>query len=129
MAPNEPAVPTVPAIVQPAPEPVVPTEEPRPTPAAAPSPTPMADPARLVGLAPVELAQALGRPDLTRRDGPAEVWQYTGAGCILDIFLYATEEDSGHRVAYIEVRGLVPETASPRACFTALLKQPFNPGS
>ncbi len=37
--------------------------------------------------APALLAR-LGPPDFTRRDAPAELWQYRGATCVLDLFLY-----------------------------------------
>lgn len=37
--------------------------------------------------APALLAR-LGPPDFTRRDPPAELWQYRGASCVLDLFLY-----------------------------------------
>ena len=36
------------------------------------------DPARLMGLDRAGLAKLLGDPDLTRREPPAEIWQYRG---------------------------------------------------
>ena len=53
-----------------------------------------------------DIARMLGRPDLLRRDGDAEIWQYRAGSCILDIFLY--EEPGGMRVAHADFRGNAP---------------------
>ncbi|HTH98281.1 MAG TPA: hypothetical protein VL574_12760 [Stellaceae bacterium] len=56
-------------------------------------------PIRLAGLAPTQIAALdnlskteilakLGQPDFTRRDPPAEIWQYRSVGCVLDLFMY-----------------------------------------
>jgi hypothetical protein len=44
--------------------------------------------ASLETLSTAALIARLGEPDFTRRDPPAEIWQYRGATCVLDIFLY-----------------------------------------
>jgi hypothetical protein len=44
----------------------------------------------------------LGDPSFRRRDPPAEVWQYYGDKCVLDLFLY--DEDDIQRVARAEIR-------------------------
>jgi hypothetical protein len=46
------------------------------------------DLARLDGLTPAELVQRFGEPDFRRAEPPAELWQYRGARCVLELFLY-----------------------------------------
>jgi len=73
----------------------------------------------LVGLQKAELQERLGAPQLIRRDGPAEVWQYAADACVLDLFLY--EDGQGHRVDYLEMR-VQPDAPLPRArCFQRIL--------
>ncbi len=49
-----------------------------------------------------QLVQRLGAPDFTRRDPPAEIWQYRSASCVLDVFLYP--EDGGLKVVHATTR-------------------------
>ncbi len=44
--------------------------------------------ASLENLSAPELVARLGPPDFRRQDPPAELWQYRGATCVLDLFLY-----------------------------------------
>ena len=41
-----------------------------------------------VGLDDRALANALGKPQMVRKEAPAEVWQYGGADCVVDFYLY-----------------------------------------
>ncbi len=71
---------------------------------------------------------SLGAPGFIRRDGPAEVWQYTGrrdgADCILDIYLYSDASAAGDfRVTYVELRGTSTTQAQRRACFADMLRR------
>lgn len=71
---------------------------------------------------------ALGAPDFIRRDGPAEVWQYTGrkdgANCILDVYLYSdTSKADSQWVRYVELRGATATRAQRRACFADMLRR------
>src|SRR5207248_5040041 len=43
-----------------------------------------ATPASLIGLSDKELTSLLGTPAWTRRETPAEVWQYRGTTCVVD---------------------------------------------
>jgi len=61
-----------------------------------------ADPNRLKGLNPLQVRSVLGKPVFTRRDAPAEIWQYRGRACTLDLFLY--DEAGGQKVAHYAVR-------------------------
>ena len=62
---------------------------------------------RLRGLTAAELARHLGKPDFVRAEPPAVVWQYRSTHCVLDLFLYRSEDE--YRIAYAEThdRGLV----------------------
>lgn len=46
----------------------------------------------LTGKPPAAVRQAIGVPTLTRREPPAEVWQYTASSCVLDIVFYPHEK-------------------------------------
>ena len=75
--------------------------------------------AELVGLNKAAVQNQLGAPQLIRRDGPAEVWQYLAGACILDLFLY--EDGATHRVNYLELR-IQPDATFPRErCFEKIL--------
>lgn len=81
------------------------------------------EPARLKGLNPLQVRSVLGRPGFTRRDAPAEIWQYRARACTLDLFLY--DEGQGQLVAHYAVRGAQP--VSERDCFAELVGR--NPGT
>ncbi len=78
------------------------------------------DPSRLMGLDPRGVAKVLGDPELIRREQPAEIWQYRGAGCVFDVFFY---EDAGlKRVTYLEARDSEAQRIEERGCFNELLR-------
>jgi hypothetical protein len=79
-----------------------------------------ADPEAILGLAPDALERLLGRPELVRRDAPAEVWQYRSASCVVDLYLYP--ERASYRVAYIEARDRSAAGMTPERCFDSLAK-------
>jgi len=89
-------------------------------PAAAPEPVVDDDPARLMGLGPDEVDSLLGRPDLVRREPPAEVRQYSADGCVFDVFLY--DEAGRYRVTYLEARDLEARRIAARPCLNRLLR-------
>lgn len=71
---------------------------------------------------------ALGAPGFIRRDGPAEVWQYTGRkngiDCILDVYLYNDASNAGSLwVKYVELRGATATRIQRRACFADMLRR------
>jgi hypothetical protein len=79
-----------------------------------------ADLTRFKGLAAQEVMAALGDPSYRRREAPAEIWQYFGAGCVLDLFLY---EDSGaQRVAHVELRSRALGQGAQSSCLSQLLE-------
>lgn len=78
------------------------------------------DPDQFLGLSGVSVAERLGDPDLLRRDGPAEVRQYRGEACVLDVFLYP--QDDALTVKYVELRGASLEPEARRACLASLIR-------
>jgi hypothetical protein len=90
--------------------------------ATAPAPE-LAKPARpedVLGLAADALEKLLGRPELVRRDAPAEVWQYRSESCVVDLYLYP--EKTSYRVAFIEARDHSAASIAPDRCFDSLAK-------
>lgn len=92
-------------------------------PAQRPGSPPPVDPARLKGLGTAHVRELLGEPGMLRREPPAEVWQYHGLGCVVDVFLY--EDNGAQRVTYVQVRSL--DDGSPRLgdaeCLSRLMRK------
>ena len=78
------------------------------------------DPARILGLGPDRLTELLGRPELRRREPPAEIWQYRGESCVFDVFLY--EEAGLVRVTYLEAHDNSARRVAERSCLNQLLR-------
>ena len=79
-----------------------------------------ADPARFIGLGDADLSRALGAPKQVRRDAPAEVWQYSGADCVVDFYLY--DGEGGLTVAYLEARDPAAAATPFDRCVNSLLQ-------
>lgn len=82
------------------------------------------DPRQLLDMSRDDLNGFLGRPALIRRENPAEVWQYRGKGCVLDVFLYAADgsKDSPYKVVYSEARDREARQTDQRTCLNELLR-------
>jgi len=74
---------------------------------------------RLHGLSVDDLRTMLGMPDFRRHDAAAEIWQYRGSGCILDLFLY--RETGGYRVSYAETRDAGLLRGAPAGCLSTVV--------
>jgi len=85
--------------------------------AGAVQPVPIAS-EQLIGLTPAALIETLGNPRTLRRERPAEIWQYRGDRCVLDVFLYEAPE--GTQVIHLEARGERAEPIAPQHCLGAL---------
>jgi len=97
-----------------------------PLPAVAPAPRPVA-------LTPVPgLERILGRPadvattllgpaSLDRRDGAGRGLQFTGAGCILDVYFYPDPAAGQPTARYAEARLPTGAADTPARCFAAQL--------
>lgn len=79
------------------------------------------DPQQFMGLDQPGVSAIIGKPAMIRRDGPAQVWQYRGPGCYLDIFMYRQDNDT-FEVRYVDLRA--PELAEDkhRGCLADLIR-------
>ena len=73
-----------------------------------------------IGLADRELSSVLGKPRQVRKDAPAEIWQYSGADCVVDFYLY--DADGRMEVAFVEARDVKAESAPTERCVKSLLQ-------
>lgn len=76
------------------------------------------DPQQLMGLDRDALNEKLGQPELIRRDGDAEVWQYRADRCVLDLFLYGIDK----KVEHVDLRDRGNGGDSVRDCFVGMLR-------
>jgi hypothetical protein len=85
---------------------------------------PIDSPKALVGKSDAEVSSLLGKPAFTRTDGPAQVWQYSGASCALDVFMY--QSSGAYKVEYSELRrlGAVGAVDDPACLADAIAGKP-----
>jgi len=76
------------------------------------------DGADLIGLGEPAVRQALGQPKRVRREADAQVWQYAGAGCVVDVFLYGGSR--GPAVVHVEARDLKGRRSDAGRCLDSL---------
>eukprot|EP00752_Nemacystus_decipiens_P015259 g13592.t1 len=84
------------------------------------------DPDQFLGLGGLEVARRLGAPQIVRRDGAAEVWVYLGAGCTVDVFLYAGDgaaAGNGLVARFVDLRSPAKTAAEGRRCLKAMLER------
>jgi len=81
------------------------------------------DPEALRGASARDVVDVIGQPAFIRKDQPAEIWQYRGALCTLDIFLYQSITGEPYRVNYIETRSQTNGPASNKDCLVSILKE------
>ncbi|MCR9219547.1 MAG: hypothetical protein NXI21_04905 [Alphaproteobacteria bacterium] len=84
------------------------------------------DPDQFLGLGGLEVARRLGAPQIVRRDGAAEVWVYQGAGCTVDVFLYAGDgaaAGNGLVARFVDLRSPAKTAAEGRQCLKAMLER------
>ncbi|MFA7430507.1 MAG: hypothetical protein WCZ23_10155 [Rhodospirillaceae bacterium] len=91
---------------------------PVPAPTRGPSPTARSGvkPGAIINRPGATVQDLLGVPDLRRREPPAEVWQYAGDSCVLDITFYAAKDGGAAVAAYLESRALDGGKMEPAAC-------------
>lgn len=120
-APAQKTPATAPAAAKPA---TAPQQAARPAPAAEPEAEPVVlpPPDSLLGRDAGEVAELLGDPSFRRRDKPAELWQFRGEACVLDLFLYPPATGGQHQVTHYGVRGRGQQTRTARDCFHDLLR-------
>lgn len=83
------------------------------------------DPLTLKGEAADAVKAALGPATLLRREPPAQVWQYRGRTCVLDVVLYPDEtEGAPLTVAHVELRPMeAAARVAPKACAADVLQR------
>ncbi len=78
--------------------------------------------ASLIGLPRERIAEFFGEPRQVRKENPAEVWQYSGAECVVDFYMY--EGEGGElAVSFIEARDGSALETEPGRCFDDLLQR------
>lgn len=78
------------------------------------------DTSSFIGLGDDDLSRTLGQPKFVRKDAPAEIWQYSGADCVVDFYLYAGA--TGLSVAYLEARDRAAESTPADRCVKSLMQ-------
>lgn len=73
-----------------------------------------ASPKDLVGKSGLQITSAFGAPAFLRKDGEAQIWQYRGTNCLLDVFLY--KDGTGYKVKYAELRRRARGELTESAC-------------
>ena len=71
--------------------------------------------ARIKGMEKNAIARLLGEPGFIRRDDPAEIWQYRGERCILDIFMY--KDGNSFTAAHVTLRSRTVERPADEECY------------
>lgn len=71
--------------------------------------------ARIRGMEKTAIARLLGEPGFIRRDDPAEIWQYRGERCILDIFMY--KDGNSVTAAHVALRSRTVERPADEECY------------
>lgn len=79
-----------------------------------------------IGLGERDLAAALGKPRQVRKDAPAEIWQYGGADCVVDFYLY--DSNGQMAVAFVEARDPLAESAPAERCVKSLMQSVLTMG-
>jgi len=77
-----------------------------------------ADPLRLKGVSAIDARALLGEPDFLRREKPAEVWQYYGQDCVLDLFVYG--EGANQIISYVDLRARGKASTPDPGCLRTL---------
>jgi len=70
--------------------------------------------AQLKNLTSADLTARLGQPDFQRQDETAQIWQYRGPTCVLDVFLYP--EDGTLKVVHAVTRSRTGSDGSEGHC-------------
>jgi hypothetical protein len=74
---------------------------------------------RLTGLSREAVLGLLGPAGFIRRDGPVQIWRYTGDDCFLDLFLF--READSFRVNHVEARSKTAGAVPVYPCYQRLV--------
>ncbi len=84
--------------------------------------TVLRDPGALRGRNPENIQTLFGAPEFRRRDGTAQVWQYSAEICFLDLFFYPQKdaETPASVVTHYEIRNKGDQAVTSRACLATI---------
>lgn len=84
--------------------------------------TVLRDPGALRGRNPDNIQALFGEPEFRRRDGTAQVWQYSADICFLDLFFYPQKdaEAPAFVVTHYEIRNKGDQAVTSRACLATI---------
>ena len=77
---------------------------------------------RMKGLSAQQISDILGEPQFLRQDNAIELWQYRGDGCVLNLFLYPSNNELQVRHAEIQPRVLPAPALSDNMEENCLMK-------
>jgi len=78
----------------------------------------------VIGAGEGELTRMFGPPRLTVWEGDARKLQFSGAACVLDVFLYPPAPGSDPRATYVDARRATDGQDVDRAACVAALRNP-----
>ena len=82
---------------------------------------------RVIGRNAQQLVQLFGPADLDAREGNARRLQFTGAACVLDVYLYPSEKGSEAAASYVDARTPRGEDMDRASCVSALSRRAQAP--
>ena len=89
--------------------------------APAPGPAPVQQSGDLIGMSVDELGERFGQPGFQVREGPGLKLQWTAPGCVLDAFLYPSQDGGGvARVTYVDARRPDGNPTDQAGCIAAI---------
>lgn len=80
------------------------------------------EPSILKDLSAAKVTSLLGQPGFKRLDEPAEIWQYKGEDCTVNLYLYETLDQAERTVAHYEIRFDADKNLTPKNCFVSVIK-------
>jgi len=77
----------------------------------------------LLGLEPKDVQAILGEVSLKRWEGAAQMMQFTGEACILDVYFYEEAPGQAFRATFLAARRASGEGMEAGLCLRALLER------
>jgi len=88
-----------------------------------PESLPSHTPGDLIGLEPKEIQGLLGPVSLKRWEGEAQVMQFKGDQCVMDIYFYEAAPGGAFEATYLSARTLNGADVDTASCLTSLLPE------
>jgi len=93
----------------------------------APPPMREAGLGRVLGHTAPQLVQLFGPADLDAHEGNARRLQFTGAACVLDVYLYPRDKGGEPEASYVDARTPQGEDIDRASCVSALSRRAQAP--